>query len=182
MGTTGYIRLRKGQLIDKTMMTELHKHNIDQIIADEDPLEILAAMADGDTLVVNSIGDLSSGLSSLLSVLAQISVRQVNLISINEPWLKLDPTLYDWNELFTGLVQFNTSILSSRTKEALAQKRASGCKLGRPQGSKRVSDQVLRRGLQLYADKTMNVREICTMLKLNTRSFYRYIKEQQVGQ
>ncbi|MEG0815713.1 MAG: recombinase family protein [Mucinivorans sp.] len=179
MGTIGYIRLRKDQSIDEATTEAFNQHDVDQIVSGDDPLSVVQSMADGQTLVVNSLSDFSCGLNSLLLVLAAISERHIKLISIHEPWLDLDPKKYQWHKLFQGLAQFNSRILSERTKIALAKKRDSGCKLGRPQGSKVISDQSLRQGLQLYREHAMSVREICEKLHLNVRSFYRYIKEQQ---
>lgn len=179
MEVIGFIRLQSGKKIEREILESMNIYHVKQVVRDVDPLSVIRTMEENDTLVVPSLVELSDGLTSLFTILIEIYDRGIKLISIQEQWLTLDSERCNWRDLFEGLGQLNSEIVSQRTKQALAKKKEAGHKLGRPLGSRAISNQKLRQGYQLYQSKTMSIREICLLLDLNVRSFYRYRKEQR---
>ena len=69
------------------------------------------------------------------------------------------------------LHQFGSRTIKERTKAGLTAARSRGRVGGRP---KTVSSEKIRAAVDLYQKKNSSVPEICRLLKISERSFYRH--------
>ena len=137
--------------------------------------ECLSELSEGDTLVVCSLSEMCNSVQNLFNVLHKLTRKGIVVVSLDEPWLRLPEGRVGAPELWKGLAEWGRALRSETTKKGLAEVKASGKKLGRPKG---VSPQVLEKlesSRILYENSEMGVREICTMLGINPRTFYRHM-------
>jgi DNA invertase Pin-like site-specific DNA recombinase len=92
----------------------------------------LAALSEGDCLVVCKLDRLARSTRDLLNTLATISERGATFKSLNDPWA--DTTTPHGKLMVTvlgGLAEFERHLILSRTAEGRTRAQASGVKFGR---------------------------------------------------
>jgi DNA invertase Pin-like site-specific DNA recombinase len=104
--------------------------------------EVLEKLADADTLIVTELSRLGRSMAEVVALVNRLMERKIRLI-ITKQGLRLDQ--HDMNSkvniaIFSLLAELERDLISLRTKEALAAKRASGIKLGKPRGTIQASE------------------------------------------
>ncbi|MBP3482435.1 MAG: recombinase family protein [Alistipes sp.] len=97
---------------------------------------LLRRMKRGDTLVVTEISRLSRTLTDVMSIMGKCLKKEINLYTTKEGYT-FDNTINSKVLCFAfGLVaEIERNLISMRTKEALALRKAEGVVLGRRKGS-----------------------------------------------
>jgi DNA invertase Pin-like site-specific DNA recombinase len=98
---------------------------------------LLEKMQKGDTLIVTELSRLGRNLMQIMSILHTCMEKSLMVITIKENY-ELGNNINSKVLAFAfGLsAEIERNLISQRTKEALARKRAEGVILGRPKGSK----------------------------------------------
>ena len=109
--------------------------------SNDSDLSRIQAFAHGhrfDRLMVWELSRLSRrGPGPILSLLEQLNREGVRVWSHSDPWLQTEGPTWDLLVAILGWVaKFEREMISTRTKSALASRRALGVRLGRPPGSK----------------------------------------------
>lgn len=98
--------------------------------------EVLDSMERGDTLIVSETSRLSRRLLDILNTIQLCLDRGVTVIAVKEKYVFRDDINSKVMAFAFGLAaEIERSLISARTKEALARKKAEGVKLGRPAGT-----------------------------------------------
>ena len=107
--------------------TKLHRPELDKLMAEIQP---------GDTLIVTEISRLSRTLTDIMGIMGKCLKRGINLYTTKEKY-SFDDTINSKVLCFAfGLVaEIERNLISMRTREALALRRAEGMVLGRKKGS-----------------------------------------------
>lgn len=97
---------------------------------------LLNRMKRGDTLIVTEISRLSRTLTDIMTIMGKCLNKEINLYTTKEGY-SFDNSINSKVLCFAfGLVaEIERNLISMRTKEALALKRAEGVILGRKKGS-----------------------------------------------
>ena len=97
---------------------------------------LLKRMKPGDTLIVTEISRLSRTLTDIMGIMGKCLKRGINLYTTKEKY-SFDDTINSKVLCFAfGLVaEIERNLISMRTREALALRRAEGMVLGRKKGS-----------------------------------------------
>ena len=97
---------------------------------------LLKRMKPGDTLIVTEISRLSRTLTDIMAIMGKCLAREINLYTTKEGY-SFDNTINSKVLCFAfGLVaEIERNLISMRTKEALALRKAEGMVLGRKKGS-----------------------------------------------
>lgn len=103
--------------------------------------EVLDQLEKGDTLIVSETSRISRRLLDVLNTIQKLIDRGVNVIAVKEGIAFKD----DINSkvlafAFSLSAEIERSLISARTKEALAKLKADGIKLGRPIGSTKLEN------------------------------------------
>lgn len=141
---------------------------------------LLRSMKRGDTLVVTEISRLSRTLTEIMAIMGKCLKKGVRLYSTKEGYT-FDDSINSKVLCFAfGLVaEIERNLISMRTKEALAVRRAEGMVLGRRKGSytkfnvlKENYAEVLR-----MLDRGETIAEVCKRYDLSRNTFDRFRKE-----
>ena len=139
----------------------------------------------GDTIIVTEISRLSRSLTDIMGVMGQCIQKGVNIYTTKEKY-KFDDSLNSKVLCFAfGLVaEIERNLISMRTKEALAARKAEGRKLGRkvgfcPKYAVLVKNEnTIRRMIE----RGCTHRQIYSRFKVSKSTFYKFYKEFQASQ
>jgi len=114
---------------------------------------LLKKLQKGDTLIITEVSRLSRKMMNIMNIIQQCIERGITIHSIKEGY-KFDSSINSQVLAFAfGLcAEIERTLISQRTREALARRRAQGIKLGRPKGSIRAGK------LQAYAEEIKELR------------------------
>jgi len=148
--------------------------------------ELLSKLADSDTLIVTELSRLGRSTSEVIALINELVQRHIRVLIIKQNLdLKQnhDMTAKVMITLFSLFAELERDLVSLRTKEALAAKRAQGIKLGKPKGTIQLSkfdrdrpriEELLKLGLSVR--KTAKVLGYSNHIGLNTYLNKRNIK------
>ncbi|MEC5150894.1 recombinase family protein [Cryobacterium sp. GrIS_2_6] len=103
--------------------------------------DLLASLEDGDTLVVSEVSRISRSLTAVLTTIEDATKRGVTIMTVKGGHVFGDNINSKVIAFAFGLAaEIERDLISARTKEALARKKAEGVILGRPVGSHTVEN------------------------------------------
>lgn len=99
--------------------------------------EMVSMLNDADTLIVTELSRLGRSTAEVIGLVNELIKKQVRVIVIKQ---SLDIKQHDMTSkvmitLFSLFSELERDLISLRTKEALATKKAQGIKLGKPKGT-----------------------------------------------
>jgi len=99
--------------------------------------EMVVSLNDADTLIVTELSRLGRSTAEIIGLINALIKKQVRVIAIKQ---NLDIKQHDMNSkiitaLFSLFAELERDLISLRTKEALASKKAQGIQLGKPKGT-----------------------------------------------
>jgi DNA invertase Pin-like site-specific DNA recombinase len=99
--------------------------------------EMLSILNDADTLIVTELSRLGRSTAEVIGLVNELVKKQVRVIAIKQ---NLDIKQHDMTSkvmitLFSLFSELERDLISSRTKEALANKKSQGIQLGKPKGT-----------------------------------------------
>ena len=103
--------------------------------------ELVAKLSESDTLIVTELSRLGRSTSEVIQLINELLQRHIRVIIIKQ---NLDIAQHDMNSkiivtLFSLFAELERDLISLRTKEALAKKKAQGVQLGKPKGTIQAS-------------------------------------------
>lgn len=129
--------------------------------------EMLSVLDDADTLIVTELSRLGRSTAEVIGLVDELIKKKVRVIAIKQ---NLDMKQHDMTSkvmitLFSLFAELERDLISLRTKEALANKRAQGIQLGKPKGTLQKSkfDKDQERIKELLA-LGLSVRKIANLL------------------
>lgn len=134
----------------------------------------------GDTIIVTEISRLSRSLTDIMGVMGQCIEKGINIYTTKEKY-KFDDSLNSKVLCFAfGLVaEIERNLISMRTKEALAARKAEGQKLGRREGfCPKYAILIQNKNLiRRMIESGCSHRQIYSRLKVSKSTFYKFYKE-----
>ena len=137
----GYARVSTdGQTLDAQQATlrlagaeKVYSEKISGAVADRPALaKAIAALGNGDTLIVTKLDRLARSTRDLLNTLAEIAQRGATFKSLGDPWC--DTTTPHGRLMLTvlgGLAEFERHLILARTSEGRKRAQARGVRFGR---------------------------------------------------
>ena len=140
---------------------------------------LLKRMKPGDTLIVTEISRLSRTLTDIMAIMGKCLSKEINLYTTKEGY-SFDNTINSKVLCFAfGLVaEIERNLISLRTKEALALRKAEGVILGRRKGSCTKMN-ILKDNRQIIIqmlEEDKSIREICKRFDLSRDTFTKFRK------
>ena len=146
--------------------------------------EMLSVLDDADTLIVTELSRLGRSTAEVIGLVNELIKKQVRVIAIKQ---NLDIKQHDMTSkvmitLFSLFSELERDLISLRTKEALASKKAQGVVLGKPKGTVQKSkfDKDAHKIIELLG-LGLSVRKIATFLGYtNHIGLNTYIRKRQL--
>lgn len=141
---------------------------------------LLRRMNSGDTLIVTEISRLSRTLTEIMSIMGRCLEKKIILYSTKDGYA-FDNSINSKVLAFAfGLVaEIEHNLMSMRTKEALAQRRAEGIHIGRPSGTN-VKQRILidnRQEIAAMLRQGRTVSHICRTFNVSRTVYYTFRRE-----
>ena len=195
----GYLRVSsdeqtvENQKVGVVSFAEAHEWQIDVYIIDDgvsgtkDPSKrqlgkLLHKVKEGDIIICSEISRLGRNLLMIMSILQMLMQKKAMLYTVKDNYILGDNIQSTVLAFAFGLAaQIERDMISMRTKEALARKRAEGVILGRPLGRKTTpssrklypKENLIR---ELLANGTSK-RKIAKIVHVDRNTLDRYIKD-----
>lgn len=137
--------------------------------------KLLKRLKKNDTLILPELSRLGRSLMEIFSILNMCLEKEVNIIAIKENY-KLTNTLEAKVIAFAFSIasEVERRLISLRTREALARKKAEGIKLGRP---KNVSSKLKGKESEIKELISSGIpkTQICKKFKISRSTLYKFI-------
>lgn len=137
----------------------------------------------GDYILCSELSRLGRSLMMIMAILNECTKKKVNIWTIKDNY-RLDNDISSAVIAFAyGLsAQIERQLISQRTKEALARKKAEGIFIGRPKGSlsKKVKLTGKEKDILKYIKQGMSQREISEKLGVSKGTVNRFIKREKL--
>lgn len=138
---------------------------------------LLRHMKHGDTLIVTEISRLSRTLTDIMSIMGKCLKKEINLYATKEGY-SFDNSINSKVLCFAfGLVaEIERNLISMRTKEALALRKAQGMVLGRRKGSYTKYNILIknRQSVIRMLDQNRSITYICKKFSLSRDTFDKF--------
>ena len=133
-------------------------------------------------MIVTEVSRLSRSLTDIMTIMGMCLKKGINIYTTKERYA-FDDTINSKVLCFAfGLAaEIERNLISMRTKEALAVKRAEGVILGRRRGSCVKMQQLYSRSFEIETllSRGWSVSRICRHLKVSRTTFYKYIHQKE---
>ena len=148
--------------------------------------ELLAQLADSDTLIVTELSRLGRSTAEVVALVNKLLQRNIRVIIIKQ---RLDIAQHDMQSkiivtLFSLFAELERDLVSLRTREALAARKSQGVKLGKPKGTIQASQfDKDRPRIEELLSLGLSVRKIARLLGYkNHIGLNTYVKKRQLRQ
>lgn len=141
---------------------------------------LLRSLHSGDILIVTEISRLSRTLTEIMAIMGRCLEKNIILYSTKDGYA-FDNSINSKVLAFAfGLVaEIEHNLMSMRTKEALAQRRAEGIHIGRPPGTN-VKQRILldnRKQIAELLRQGHTVNHICRTFNVSRTVYYTFLRE-----
>lgn len=136
-----------------------------------------------DTLIITELSRLGRSISEVMSFINEQIDKGVRLISIKE-CIDLKETQSMQSKvmitMFSLVAELERDLISQRTKEALASKKASGVRLGRPKGPGKSKLDPYKDQIQGFLDKDVSLLSISKILGVSYPTLFSFTKHRNM--
>ena len=145
--------------------------------------QLLSKMQKGDIIICAELSRLGRNLLMIMSILHQCMLSDVQVWTIKDNYrLGSDITSKVLAFAFGLSAEIERNLISQRTKEALARKKAEGVSLGRPKGSKSKVNKLTGRESEVKRLLEMNMTKsaIAKVLGVHRCTISKYLAEGKI--
>lgn len=139
---------------------------------------VIAKMKRGDVLVCTELSRLGRNMLMIMGILNECSQKGISICSIKDNF-HLDNNINSKIIAFAFALaaEIERTLISQRTKEALADRKAAGVRLGRPPGSSRKREKIMshEKEIRIRLKSGESLSSIARAYKINRNTLSRYL-------
>lgn len=144
--------------------------------------KLLKRVVKGDLIICAELSRLGRNLFMIMEILGICMTKECRVWTIKDNYRLGDDIQSKVLAFAFGLsAEIERNLISQRTKEALARKKAEGVTLGRPKGKKNAPNKYKLHGKETLIRELLNAevskRKIAKLCKVDRNTLDRYIKE-----
>ena len=134
----------------------------------------------GDTIITTEVSRLSRSTKQLCEIIDRIQKQKLRLkiigsITIDCRSGELDPMTKAFLQMSGIFAELELSMIRARVRSGMANARAKGAKIGRPQATADDIPAVFLRHYPAYKNKQLNLSELARVCDLSRTTVYKYI-------
>lgn len=141
---------------------------------------LLDGLKKGDILIISELSRLSRSSYGIISILNKCTERKISIISVKEDF-ELSDNLNSriTSFAFSMVAEVERELISMRTKEALALKKALGIRLGRPPGTKTKMKELdkHKEEILLLRDAGETLEKVAEKYNVSRRTLISYLQQ-----
>ena len=141
---------------------------------------LLGQARPGDTIITTEVSRLSRSTKQLCEIIDRIQKQKLRLeiigsITIDCRSGELDPMTKAFLQMSGIFAELELSMIRARVRSGMANARAKGAKIGRPQATADDIPAVFLRHYPAYKKRQLNVSELARVCDLSRSTVYKYI-------
>ena len=126
----------------------------------------------GDKIVITKLFTIADSTRHLVEVLDVIAAKGAHLHSISEGIDTSRTSGYSFNEVAKHLLEFQSDVISEKTKVGLNEAKQKGIVTGRP----RKPDKNVQRAIEMYQSNNYTLTQIKEETGISKSTLYRYLE------
>lgn len=134
--------------------------------------QMIENLQDGDQIYVYNLYSLADSTRHLIELLDAVETKGASIISVSENIDSQKKEGYSFNTIVRHLVQFQSYVISEKTKSGLSEAQKKGNNVGRP----RKSDENVEKAIQMYQSKKYSLVEIKEATGISKSTLYRNLE------
>ncbi|MBC2581696.1 recombinase family protein [Clostridium sp. DJ247] len=176
----GYMRPYQEDLKCEEQIKNLKKANCTTIISEEHSSakrriqlkNMINTLNKGDKIVVTKLFALADSTRHLVELLEIIDAKDAYFQSLAEGIDTSNTTGYHFTDIVKHLVDFQSDVISEKTRRGLYEAKQKGVATGRP----RKPDENVKRAIVMYQSKKYSLAEIKDETGISKSTLYRYLE------
>ena len=135
----------------------------------------------GDTIIVLEVPRLARSTKQLCEIIELVKRKQIKLVIVGSITVdctggRLDPMSNAFVQMSGVFAELELGMIRERVKSGVANARAKGIKLGRPQLTKDEIPAIFYRHYPAYVSGELNISELARVCDMSRTTIYKYIK------
>lgn len=180
----GYIRCSTEEQNEARQVMLLKEHGVEKLYIDkasgkntnrEAFREMMSFVRAEDVVVCESISRIARNVKDLLTIVAQLSEKGVEFVSMKENIDTTTPQGRFMLTVFGAMAELERESILERQREGIAIAKVEGKYKGRQR--MKIDEQRMRTVCKRWRDGEINAREAMTQIGLKPNTFYRRVKE-----
>ncbi|WP_458462085.1 recombinase family protein [Paenibacillus sp.] len=176
----GYMRPYQDDLDYKQQTSLLHSIPCDTIIVEDHAsakrrtnlTHMMENLKPGDTIIVSKLFALADSTRHLVELLEMVDAKKAAIYSIMEGINTSQSEGYLFSSVVRHLVDFQSDVISEKTKRGLFEAKQKGNNPGRP----RKTDENIKKAIMMYESKKYSLAEIKDQTGISKTTLYRYLE------
>lgn len=135
----------------------------------------------GDTIIVLEVPRLARSTKQLCEIIELVKIKQIKLVIVGSITVdctggRLDPMSNAFIQMSGVFAELELGMIRERVKSGVANARAKGIKLGRPELTKDDIPAIFYRHYPAYVSGELNISELARVCDMSRTTIYKYIK------
>ncbi|WP_404328720.1 recombinase family protein [Mesobacillus maritimus] len=129
-------------------------------------------LTEGDKIVISRLSILADSTRHLVDLFEIIDGKGAFVFSIKEKIDTNNDSGYSFQTILKHLLEFQSDLISEKTKKGLSEAKQKGISAGRP----RKADKNVQRAIEMYQTKSFTLSEIKAETGISKSTLYRYLE------
>ena len=147
---------------------------------------LLEQAKEGDTIITLEVSRLARSTKQLCEIIEIIRAKRLRLVIVGSITVdcsngEIDPMTNAFIQMSGVFAELELRIIRSRVKSGMANAKAKGAKIGRPQATADDIPAIFLRHYPAFKNKQLNVSELARVCDLSRTTVYKYLNLLEIG-